>query len=97
MQSTKYMKKYDPIETVRGKLNQIPEKDLYRNNNRFQTQFVTWILGGIVESAKDLNVRQFGKTLRKGAEKSFSDLIAQKITYHITRFFNDDSQHYRRL
>lgn len=93
----KMKQRKDATEMVRNKLNKIPEKDTIGNNQRFQSQFVTWIVGGIVESAKDPNIRRFGKTLRKGAEKSFSDLAAQKITDRITKFFNDNSQYDRRL
>lgn len=83
------MEKFDPIETIRGKLNQIPEKDLYGNNNRFQNQFATWLLGGMIESAKDKDVRNLGNNLRRGAEKSFGDLIGQKIADEINKFLKN--------
>lgn len=74
---------------IRGKLNEVPEKDLYGNNNRFETQFVTWFFGGIIESAKDCDVKFLGNTLRRGAEKSFGDLIGQKIADEIDKFLRN--------
>ncbi len=87
----------DPVEAVRSKLNEIPEKDAFGNNSRFQDQFFTWLAGGMVESAKDPNVRRLGYALRRGAEKSFSDLLAQKIAEKIDKFLSNGSPYYGRI
>lgn len=77
----------DPSEIIRIKLNELPEKDSYGNYNRFGNQFITWLFGGVVETANDHNIQRLGKNLRRGAEKSFGDYIGQKIADEISKIF----------
>jgi len=82
-------KQQDPSEIIRTKLNELPEKDPYGNYDKFGNQFITWLFGGIVETANDPNVQKLGKNLRRGAEKSFGDYIGQKIADEISKSFKN--------
>ena len=82
-------KQQDPSEVIRAKLNELPEKDPFGNYNRFGNQFITWLFGGVVESANDPDVQRLGKNLRRGAEKSFGDYIGQKIADEISKLIKD--------
>ncbi|MGI0008156.1 MAG: hypothetical protein ACRD92_00880 [Nitrosopumilaceae archaeon] len=88
-------KQEDPIEVIRNKLNQLPEKDANGNYNRFSGQFLTWLVGGIAGSSNDQDIRKLGDVLRIGAEKSFADYIGQKILEEIAKLFRDNSHYYR--
>ena len=83
------MNNQDPSEMIRIKLNELPEKDIYENDSRFSSQFVTWIFGAIAESTKNQDVQRLGTNLRRGAEKSFGDLIGQKIAEEINKLFRN--------
>jgi len=89
------MKHNDSSEIIRRKLNQLPGKDAYGNNNRFGGQFLTWLVGGIAESSNDQSIRKTGSILREGAENSFADYVGQKVSEEVTRFFRNNSHYYR--
>ena len=68
------------IEWIRNKLNSLPEKDNQENNYRVGWQFLTYLAGSAAEESSDPQIRMLGKAAKKGAKKSFIDLVAVKIT-----------------
>ena len=85
------MKKYEPSDVIRNKLNELSEKDTSGNYNRFGGQFFTWLIGGIAESSNDQGIKKLGSILRIGAEKSFADYIGQKFSDEIAKLFRNNS------
>lgn len=80
----------DASEVIRLQLNKIPEKDQNGNYTRFGAQLFVWFLGCLAESSTNAKTRIAGMRLRKGAEKSFSDYIGQKISEKIQKLFKDN-------
>lgn len=68
----------DLIEWTRNKLNSLPEKDNQGNHYRVGWQFLTYLAGSVAEESSDPKIRMLGKVAKKGAVKSFFDLLTEK-------------------
>jgi len=79
----------DIIEWIRNKLNSLPEKDNQGNNYRVGWQFLTYLAGATAEESTNPTVRKLGKAAKKGAKKSFVDLVIPKIFNKLNNFSNN--------
>lgn len=84
----------DASETIRLQLNKIPEKDHDGNYTRFGAQLVIWFIGCAAEESSDPRTRKSGLILKRGAERSFTDYVGQKISEILQKLFGDNIGHY---
>ena len=78
-------------EQIRTLLNQVTEKNPDGTYRRLGWQILTYIVGDILESSKDRDVRNLGCVLSTGAKNSFSDYLTHKISDWINKRLRDNS------
>ena len=72
-------------EQIRSMLNNVVEKNLDGTFRRLGWQILTYVVGGTLESSRDVKVRNLGCVLRAGAENSFADYLVQKVSEWILK------------
>lgn len=82
----------DITEWIRNKLNSLPEKDNQGNNYRVGWQVLTYFVASAAEESTDPKIRKLGKAAKKGAKKSFIDLLANKLGVWLSTTQNNPYQ-----